>query len=262
MNYRWGQRSSREAPSHLGMSAVSARTVMKPIAAACPAFLLVLGACSVFRPEAATPSKPAGATAPVAAPTGTPAVKVPGPTAPPPSSAEAAGSGGQADRTSNASSAAKNAPPPASSAAAGESPAKSKAPPSRPVPRPAPAEPASTAGAKQPGASPPAQRAAGPPPLDIAALEQRLKDTHAIGLFTKLSLKNQVDDLLAQFRAHFHGNGSPPLSELRQRYDLLMLKVLSLLQDGDPPLAQTIGSSREAIWGILTDPNKLAAISS
>jgi len=110
--------------------------------------------------------------------------------------------------------------------------------------------------------SPTTEQPATAPPLDIAALEQRLKETHAIGLFTKLSLKNQVDDLLAQFKAHYRGNGAPPLSALRERYDLLMLKVLSLLQDGDPALAKTIGSSREAIWGILSDPNKLAAISS
>jgi hypothetical protein len=262
MNDRWAQPSSREVPSHLSTSAVKARTVMKPIAAACPTILLLLGACSVLRPEEANPSKPAPAAAPVTAPASAPAVKVTEPNPSPPSSAQAVASGGHADSTRNTPSPAKNASPPASSAAGGELSAKSNVSPSRPASRPAPAEPASAAGAKQPVANPPAQRAAAPPTLDIAALEQRLKDTHAIGLFTKLSLKNQVDDLLAQFRAHFHGNGSPPLSDLRQRYDLLMLKVLSLLQDGDPPLAQTIGSSREAIWGILTDPNKLAAISS
>jgi len=87
-----------------------------------------------------------------------------------------------------------------------------------------------------------------------------LRDTHAIGLFTKLSIKNQVDDLLDEFRAHYHGQANPPLTELRQRYDLLLMKVLTLLQDGDPPLASAINSSREAIWSILNDPAKLTAI--
>ena len=97
-------------------------------------------------------------------------------------------------------------------------------------------------------------------PLDLAALKQRLRDTPAIGVFTKLSLKNQVDDLLDQFRTHYRSSGPPAPSALRQHYDLLILKVLSLLQDRDPALARTIGSSREAIWGILSDPTKLAAI--
>jgi len=44
------------------------------------------------------------------------------------------------------------------------------------------------------------------------------------------------------------GHAKIPLPELRQRYDGLVLKVLALLQDGDPPLATAILSSREAIW--------------
>jgi len=79
-------------------------------------------------------------------------------------------------------------------------------------------------------------------------------------VFTKLSLKNQVDDLLAAFRAYHAKRSTIELPELRQRYDLLLLKVLSLLQDGDPPLARAISSSREAIWGILIDPQQFAKL--
>jgi hypothetical protein len=96
--------------------------------------------------------------------------------------------------------------------------------------------------------------------LDLTSLEQRLKETRAIGVFTKLSLKNQVDDLLGQFKAFHNRKSSTPLGELRQRYDLLLLKVMSLLQDGDPPLASAISSSREALWGILADPQKFARL--
>jgi hypothetical protein len=105
-------------------------------------------------------------------------------------------------------------------------------------------------------------RAAAPasPALDLAAMEQRLRDTHAIGVFTKLSLKNQVDDLLAQFKAYHSGQSRVPLAQLRQKYELLLLKVVSLLQDADPPLATAISSSREAIWSLLADPRRFAQI--
>jgi hypothetical protein len=93
-------------------------------------------------------------------------------------------------------------------------------------------------------------------------LEQRLRDTRAIGVFTKLSLKNQVDDLLAVFRVYHAGRSAVQLSELRQRYDLLLMKLLSLLQDGDPPLAMAVSSSREAIWAILIDPKQFARLES
>ena len=96
--------------------------------------------------------------------------------------------------------------------------------------------------------------------LDLATLEKRLRDTSAIGLFTKLSLKNQVDDLLQQLRGYHHKQATTPLSELRQRYESLLNKLLGLLQAGDPDLAQAIAASREAIWGILIDPTKFAAL--
>lgn len=97
------------------------------------------------------------------------------------------------------------------------------------------------------------------PTLDLASLEARLRATTAIGVFTKLSLKNQVSDLFDQFRAFHHG-GVPALVRLRQEYDLLLLKVLSLLQDNDASLASAISASRESIWGILVDPVQFAKL--
>lgn len=98
------------------------------------------------------------------------------------------------------------------------------------------------------------------PPLDLALLEKRLRETEAIGVFTKIALKNQVDDLLNKFRAYYQGRSRTTLAELRQPYDMLLLKVLSLLQDGDPGLAHAIVASRETIWGMLADPNKFATL--
>lgn len=96
--------------------------------------------------------------------------------------------------------------------------------------------------------------------MDLKALETELKETKAIGVMTKLSLKNQVDDLLSQFRAFYQGKLKTTLAELRRPFDLLVLKLLSLLQDSDPPLAAAIVASREAIWGILSDPAKFASL--
>ncbi|MGH8619128.1 MAG: hypothetical protein ACREUW_15665, partial [Burkholderiales bacterium] len=79
-------------------------------------------------------------------------------------------------------------------------------------------------------------------------------------VFTKLTLKNQVDDLLDQVRAMHQNKGKPSPSQVRQAYDLLLLKVLSLLQDGDPPLANAVATSREPLWGVLSDPVKFASI--
>lgn len=111
---------------------------------------------------------------------------------------------------------------------------------------------------------PPAPVAKPPPPatptLDVAALKERLKETKAIGVFTKLTLKNQVDDLLQQFQAYYQARQKHNIATLRQAYDMLVLKVLSLIQDGDPTLARTIAASREAIWNMLADPVKFKSL--
>jgi hypothetical protein len=109
-----------------------------------------------------------------------------------------------------------------------------------------------------PAAVPPTAAAA--PTLDLVSLKDRLKDSKAIGIFTKISLKNKVDDLLQQFREFYQGKSSYTMTELRRSYDLLLMKVLSLLQDTDQTLAAAIVSSREAIWALLADPKKFATL--
>ena len=126
-------------------------------------------------------------------------------------------------------------------------------PPGAEVPRPQENPAPAPAATPPPAAAPPKA-----PPLDLAALEKRLRDTSAIGTFTKLSLKNQVDDLLGQFGAFHGGQSQVKLTTLREGFDLLLLKVLSLLQDKDPTLARDIGASREALWNLLADPAKFA----
>ena len=147
-----------------------------------------------------------------------------------------------------------------------EAPGAPKSPP--PDTSKSPAKPEATKPAAKP-AAPQAAKATTPsttaapvaakaPPLDLRSLEQKLKDTHAIGVMTKLALKNQVDDLVAQFRAFHEGHRPPTLAELRHPFELLLMKVLSLLQDQDPALASQINASREAIWGLLSDREKLS----
>jgi len=192
----------------------------------------------------------------------------------------AAASGTTAAVASSAPSAARQTPPPAVTTERAAIAAKPLARPAAPngsgsagqgvtrpaAPSPKPADkaassPSSAAQAlKSDGPAAPVAKPAAAPPLDLKSLETRLKDTPAIGVFTKLTLKNQVDDLLDQFRAYYQGRLKTSLADLRRSYDLLVLKVLALLQDADPPLASAIAASRESIWAILSNPAKFAAV--
>lgn len=220
----------------------------KIIIAGIPCFL-VLNGCAHVKPTVpgAAPTEPERAveSGSATAPSGTgPASAEPGNGSKTTAQSATAAAGSSSQSAADGSSPPK--PKPLTPKSPGNAPAAAVGSPAATAkPSAAPASDASTR-----------QSAPSAPALDLRALEQRLRDTRAIGLFTKLALKNQVDDLLNQFRA-FHGKqGATTLADLRQRYDLLLLKVLSLLQDSDPALATAISSSREALWGILADPVK------
>ena len=185
---------------------------------------------------------------PTASPAVTEAPKAPEVPAPPPPAIESARPAQPAPATRAAVPKVPVAVEPATPVAPSRQPPKPAAAVAvAPAPAPAVAmEPRAAPVAPQPAAA----------PLDLKSLEARLRQTKAIGVLTKLSLKNQVDDLVDGFRAYHRQQGTATLANLRRNYDMLFLKVLSLLQDSDPSLARDIVKSRAAIWSILEDPRK------
>ena len=96
--------------------------------------------------------------------------------------------------------------------------------------------------------------------ISLEGLKRRLRGTDAIGVFTKLSLKNQVDDFLESLRVYHNGTHEITLDQLRQRYELLLMKVLSLLEDGDTQLSRDIAGSREVLWSRLASPDSFSQL--
>lgn len=96
--------------------------------------------------------------------------------------------------------------------------------------------------------------------FDIEGLVASLRATKAIGFFTKLALKNQIDDLLGKFRCYHAGACDTSLLILSEEFNLLLMKVLSLLQDDDPDLFRALAGGREILWKNLTDPTAFAKL--
>jgi hypothetical protein len=131
----------------------------------------------------------------------------------------------------------------------------------KPAPVSAPIAPApAAAGVPAAVPTPPPAPSTPKPQLDFKAMEQRLRDTSAIGVFTKLSIKNQVDDLLKAFRGYHAGRTPPTLDDLHQRFDGLLLKVVTLVQNDDATLAASISASRSAIWEKLSNRESFQTI--
>jgi hypothetical protein len=107
------------------------------------------------------------------------------------------------------------------------------------------------------GASPaiPIGDADGDGDVDLDDLAKRIGDSKGVGLLTKLSLKREIDGLERDLKS-FHDSANGTLDKLHERYDLLVHKVMSLLQDKDPKLARDVSGARDLLWSKLADPNE------
>ena len=94
--------------------------------------------------------------------------------------------------------------------------------------------------------------------MNLSTLADRLRETKAISVFQKLSLKGEIDDLLAEFRAAQPG-GREELTKLRAPYNALIDKIYAMLKK-DPALGRDMLASRETIWGVLSDPTQVASL--
>ncbi len=93
--------------------------------------------------------------------------------------------------------------------------------------------------------------------LNLATLEERLRETKAISIFKKLSLKGDIDTLLGKIRQAHSAGGRAEVSMLRVQYNAMIDKIYALLKK-DPSLAQDILVSRGAIWDVLSDRTQFA----
>ncbi len=87
--------------------------------------------------------------------------------------------------------------------------------------------------------------------FDVDELVVRMKQTDAIGVITKLSLKNQVDDLLekAEKIKQDNDDATDKKSKLREDFEGLILKTVTLLNKGeDYNLAEDIYLAKEQLW--------------
>jgi hypothetical protein len=92
--------------------------------------------------------------------------------------------------------------------------------------------------------------------VDLDDLIKRIKDSNAVGLLTKISLKRDIDVFKGDLKAVHDGASKSTLVQLHERYDLMVHKLISALQAKDPGLAREISESRNYLWSKLADPNE------
>ena len=75
-----------------------------------------------------------------------------------------------------------------------------------------------------------------------------------------LEIKGQVEDLVDDFADFHDGESHLQIGQLEDRFDLLVMKLLTLLQDDDPALKQDIADARPQLWAALSDPVEFEAV--
>jgi len=98
----------------------------------------------------------------------------------------------------------------------------------------------------------PGQEAGSKPHFNMDVLIERLKKCDVIGVFTKLTLRSDALDLVDEVQAWHKHKDHVTISDIRARFDGLLLKVLALLDD-DPALSTDISMAREDIWRSLLE---------
>jgi hypothetical protein len=96
--------------------------------------------------------------------------------------------------------------------------------------------------------------------LDVATLRVRLKDTPAIGPVAKLRLKSEIEHLVSDLAAFHAGRATETLEGLHARYRDLVLRVITLLEQGDASLAHDLTVSTDHLWTTLADPRQFSSL--
>jgi hypothetical protein len=89
--------------------------------------------------------------------------------------------------------------------------------------------------------------------VDLQILANMLAKTKAIGMFTKLGLKKDIEKVLLRLERFHNGNSKFTLEQLEEQYNLLLMKIAIHLQDNDLALHHHLCNAWLTIWEDLRD---------
>ena len=84
--------------------------------------------------------------------------------------------------------------------------------------------------------------------FNLDTLITKLKETKALGVFTKLALKGDMEEIIAMANGYQRVAAFSELQSVRELFDGLVLKTITLLNDKDPNLAADMYQARDLVW--------------
>lgn len=88
--------------------------------------------------------------------------------------------------------------------------------------------------------------------IDLKQLVRRIRDTEALGFFSKLTLYGELQTLGAEV-IEIKAAGRPParVAQMREKLDELLNRVAERVRPSDPQLASDMECNRERAWQLL-----------
>lgn len=84
--------------------------------------------------------------------------------------------------------------------------------------------------------------------INLETLTERLKETPAIGVFTKLAIHSDIIDLKDEIKTYKRKSVlQSKIESVRAKFDGLLMKIIALLE-ADPDLSRDLYTARESIW--------------
>ena len=95
--------------------------------------------------------------------------------------------------------------------------------------------------------------------IDLVSLETKIGDTDALNFLAKPKLKLGINSLTSAFGEFHKGQSANSLDELRIRFEGFLYSTAAMIRKGDPKLAKELVMSRDELWKVLTNPEKILA---
>jgi len=95
--------------------------------------------------------------------------------------------------------------------------------------------------------------------LDLGSLEAKIRNTDAMDLFAKISLKSELSSLMDEVARCQLTKNAAGLKQQRARLEKLIDETVALLRKGDVSLADEVNRSRDAVWSFLNRPERQLA---
>lgn len=90
--------------------------------------------------------------------------------------------------------------------------------------------------------------------ISIEAMQKMLRRAEGIGLWTKIKLERRINRFTEDFYWYHKGANGKSLLQMRERFNALHSRVVTLLQARNPGMSKQFSDARDVLWFAYRNP--------